>query len=130
MVRFDRPRVRERTPDQRELDAFIAGEPRWRLEISVGPRRGLRRRGYRGREGRVVGDEALILLDPFVGEAPHRRRRRCCREGCELDVRDGGGTGLEERDELGPEAVGSEEEVAATAPRGDCGRETGLLALV
>jgi hypothetical protein len=31
----------------------------------------------RGREGRVVGDEALVLLDPFVGEAPHR----CCREG-------------------------------------------------
>jgi hypothetical protein len=90
MVRFDRPRVRERTPDQRELDAFIAGEPRWRPEISVEPRRGLRRRGYRRREGRVVGDEALILLDPFVGEALHRRRRRCCREGCELDVRDGG----------------------------------------
>jgi hypothetical protein len=107
-VRFDRSRERERTPAQRELDAFVAGEPKWRPERSVGPCRGSRRRGYRGREGRVVGDEALVLLDPFVGEAP-RRRCREGHEGCVLDAKDGGGTGLVEREELDPEAAGGAE---------------------
>jgi hypothetical protein len=122
-------REREHTPSQRELDAFVAGEPRWRPKRSVGPRQGSRRRGYRGREVRVVGDEALVLLDLFVGEAPHRRRR-CYREGhegCELDARDGGGTDLEEREELDPEVINGAEVPCRGGSRGPAAAAVGAL---